>query len=247
MESLLPKFARASHASHVKRFLSGLPGSQVEVDSSRLALGFYCIGALDLLGALQSKTTETDRNLWREWIWEQQTHGPHGSGFRPSPFATPDSSSPAPYTDYDGPHLVMTYTALLTLAILRDDFSKLDRPGLVKFIRTCQRDDGSFSIVPRNGDTDLRTLYCAFCICDMLDDWSGMDVERAVKFIGTCRVNTTLFSPDMTHHISSDVRRWLWPGVLLRGIGRSYIYRARVIISGSSSRQSSAIDPRAAE
>ncbi|KAJ7281582.1 terpenoid cyclases/protein prenyltransferase alpha-alpha toroid [Mycena rebaudengoi] len=42
--------------------------------------------------------------------------------------------------------------------------------------------------MPRNGDTDLRTLYCAFCICDMLNDWSGVDVERAKRFIGTCRV-----------------------------------------------------------
>ena len=36
----------------------------------------------------------------------------------------------------------MTYTALLSLAILRDDFSRLDRAGLVNFIRNCQRDDG---------------------------------------------------------------------------------------------------------
>ncbi|KAJ6581449.1 terpenoid cyclases/protein prenyltransferase alpha-alpha toroid [Mycena capillaripes] len=187
MDGATPKFAKAGHAAHVNRCLSGLPGSQVEVDSARLALGFYCIGALDLLGLLQTKTSETDRASWREWIWEQQTHGVHGSGFRPSPFATPDSPTPEPYSDYNGPHLVMTYTALLTLAILRDDFSNLDRAGLVKFIRACQRDDGSFSIVPGNGETDLRTLYCAFCICDMLSDWSGVDVQRALKFIGTCR------------------------------------------------------------
>jgi geranylgeranyl transferase type-1 subunit beta len=89
METSLPKFARAGHAGHVNRCLSGLPGSQVEIDSSRhaqfifsvpsfssvirLALGFYCIGTLDLLGLLQAKTTEIDRTLWREWIWEQQT------------------------------------------------------------------------------------------------------------------------------------------------------------------------------
>ncbi|KAJ7668352.1 terpenoid cyclases/protein prenyltransferase alpha-alpha toroid [Mycena rosella] len=210
MESPFPNFARAGHAGHVNRCLSGLPGSQVEIDSSRhadfrfsLALGFYCIGALDLLGVLQAKTTETDRTSWRAWIWEQQTQGPHGTGFRPGPFATPDSSSPEPYTDHDGPHLVMTYTALLTLAILRDDFSQLDRAGLVKFVRACQQEDGrqdsncchvlmvnlslSFSMLPKHGDTDLRTVYCAFCICDMLNDWSGVDVERAIKFIRTCR------------------------------------------------------------
>ncbi|KAJ7765381.1 terpenoid cyclases/protein prenyltransferase alpha-alpha toroid [Mycena maculata] len=187
MESPIPKFARTGHAGHVNRCLSGLPASQVELDPLRVTIGFYCIGALDLLGVLQTKTSETDRSSWREWIWEQQTGGSDGTGFRPGPFATPDSPVPEPYTEHDGPHLVMTYTALLTLAILRDDFSKLDRPGLVKFIRACQRENGSFSIVPGYGDTDLRTLYCAFCICDMLGDWSGVDVDRALDFVRTCR------------------------------------------------------------
>jgi geranylgeranyl transferase type-1 subunit beta len=46
------------------------------------------------------------------------------------------------HTDYDTPHIIMTYTALLSLAILRDDFSKLDREGLLQFLRACQREDG---------------------------------------------------------------------------------------------------------
>ena len=46
------------------------------------------------------------------------------------------------YTDYDTPHIIMTYTALLSLAILRDDFSRLDREELLHFLRACQRQDG---------------------------------------------------------------------------------------------------------
>ena len=38
----------------------------------------------------------------------------------------------------------MTYTAFLALAILRDDFSRLDRPGIIRFLRTCQREDGRY-------------------------------------------------------------------------------------------------------
>jgi geranylgeranyl transferase type-1 subunit beta len=48
------------------------------------------------------------------------------------------------YSDYDTPHVIMTYTALLALAILRDDFSSLDRSGLMTFLRACQREDGRF-------------------------------------------------------------------------------------------------------
>lgn len=48
------------------------------------------------------------------------------------------------HSDYDTPNVIMTYTALLSLAILRDDFSKLDRSGLVTFLRACQHEDGRF-------------------------------------------------------------------------------------------------------
>ena len=45
-------------------------------------------------------------------------------------------------TEHDAPHIIMTYTALLSLAILRDDFSRLDRPGLIRFLRSCQKPNG---------------------------------------------------------------------------------------------------------
>lgn len=93
---------------------------------------------------------------------------------------------------HDAPHLIMTYCALLLLAMLRDDFSRLDRPGLIKFLRTCQKPDGSFSTVPGDTESDLRTLYCAFAISTMLDDWSGIDVERALTFVESCRVRISL-------------------------------------------------------
>ena len=42
------------------------------------------------------------------------------------------------------PHVIMTYTALLSLAILRDDFSKLDRSRLITLLYTYQQEDGRF-------------------------------------------------------------------------------------------------------
>jgi hypothetical protein len=38
-----------------------------------MAVGFYCLGSLDLMGLLQSKTSEVDRESYTEWIWEQYT------------------------------------------------------------------------------------------------------------------------------------------------------------------------------
>ncbi|KAE9396109.1 terpenoid cyclases/Protein prenyltransferase [Gymnopus androsaceus JB14] len=185
----LPQLTRIAHAGHVKRCLSGLPDSQVDVDSGRMALAFYCIGSLDLLKMVQDKISSSDRESWREWIWEQQTSGKYGAGFRPGPFMSTGPSSTSTYTDYDTPHIIMTYTALLTLAILRDDFSRLDKRGMLVLLKSCQREDGSFSTVPGSvsGETDLRTLYCAFVISHLLNDWSGINVDRALSFIASCR------------------------------------------------------------
>ncbi|CCL99458.1 uncharacterized protein FIBRA_01476 [Fibroporia radiculosa] len=181
----LPPLARNSHAMHCKLCLSGLPFSQVEMDSSRIALGFYCLGTLDLLGVLETKTTPSEREAWRNWLWEQQTHGRYGSGFKPSPYMTSDILLDEE-SEFDTPHLIMTYTALMSLAILRDDFSKLDRPGILKFLRSCQRGDGSFSASPNGGEADLRIVYCAFVISSLLDDWSGMNVDAAIAYVQRC-------------------------------------------------------------
>lgn len=103
--------------------------------------------------------------------------------------------------------MIATYTALITLAILRDDFTRLDRRGLVAFLRSSQQEDGRFVFVsiiifqsnrvesftsdPTGGDTDLRLAYCAFVICTLLDDWSGVKVEKTLEFVRRCRVNIT--------------------------------------------------------
>ena len=47
----------------------------------------------------------------------------------------------------------------------------------------------SFSTVPGSIESDLRTLYCAFAISNMLNDWSGVDINSAVAFIARCRVS----------------------------------------------------------
>ncbi|KAJ7149043.1 terpenoid cyclases/protein prenyltransferase alpha-alpha toroid [Mycena crocata] len=191
----LPPLARAGHIAHVKHALASLPRSMVNLDASRMAIIFYCVGTLDLLGVLPQETNEIDRLSWRTWIWEQYAAGRYGTGFKPGPFMT-RPSVPATHcliafqtpSDQDSPHLIMTYAALLSLSMLHDDFSRLNRAGLLKFVASCQNRNGSFSSMPNNGgDSDLRNLYCAFCICSLLGDWSCIDVERAIAFVTSCR------------------------------------------------------------
>lgn len=164
-----------------------------EYELYRLALAFYCIGSLDLLGVVEEQVSLQDRNLWKLWLWEQQTRKriqsespvPQNTMYVCSHFSTSlrrkirygiqaepvhDSAthsftrtrtrtsgkqtrSPwkaltasvvqeSEYGSYDTPHIIMTYTALISLAILRDDFATLDRAGLLCFLSTCQREDG---------------------------------------------------------------------------------------------------------
>ncbi|KAG8876343.1 hypothetical protein FRB97_004282 [Tulasnella sp. 331] len=81
----------------------------------------------------------------------------------------------------------MTYTAILSLSILEDGLSRLDRPGIVTFLRSTQLPDGSFTPTPEWGESDVRLVYCAFVLCFLLDDWSHIDVEKAVDFVRRCR------------------------------------------------------------
>ncbi|KIP04227.1 hypothetical protein PHLGIDRAFT_76254 [Phlebiopsis gigantea 11061_1 CR5-6] len=183
----LPPLTKASHASHCNRCLQGLPAGQIEVDASRVAIGFYSLGSLDLLGLLQSKTIDAEREAWRVWLWQQQASGSYGTGFKGSSYMTGHDRDPVvDYSEYDTPNLIMSYTSLLSLAILRDDLANLDRIGLIQFIKSCQRDDGSFSALPNGGESDLRCVYCAFTISSMLDDWSGIDLERSIAYIRRC-------------------------------------------------------------
>ncbi|KAJ7062324.1 terpenoid cyclases/protein prenyltransferase alpha-alpha toroid [Mycena amicta] len=184
----LPPLSRDAHVHHVIQALTQIPAVMVSLDSSRMLIIFYCISTLDLLGALEQNTTPAQRESWRSWIWDQYIAGPLGTAFKPGT-SMHDST----------PHIITTYAALLSLAALRDDFTRLNPAGVLAFLRACQKPDGSFASTPPSGTTtsntytsadgDMRNIYCAFCICSLLGEsgWRAIDVERAVGFIGRCR------------------------------------------------------------
>jgi prenyltransferase beta subunit len=47
------------------------------------------------------------------------------------------------------PHLIMTYCALLALAVLRDDYALLDRTALARMVGACQAADGGCVLYDR--------------------------------------------------------------------------------------------------
>ena len=54
-----------------------------------------------------------------------------------------DEQFPPPISPYSAPNLVQSYAALLNLGLLGDDFVRLNRAAMIRFLARCQNDDGS--------------------------------------------------------------------------------------------------------
>ena len=61
----------------------------------------------------------------------------------------------------------MSYTALASLAILGDDFSRVDRRAVAAAIGEYQQEDGSFACT-KDGEVDIRFAYCACAVAYVL-------------------------------------------------------------------------------
>ncbi|GAA99528.1 uncharacterized protein L969DRAFT_47466 [Mixia osmundae IAM 14324] len=167
----------AKHASHALFSLILLPQEYIGEDSNRMSLAYFSLGILSLSGALSepspsARLPERRRTEYLAWIYAQQSSS---GGFRGAPGS-------------DESHLAMTYTALLSLAMLGDtSLSHVDRVGAVAFVKACQGRDGSFAPFPRSNERDVRFSYCACAIATLLDDWSCIDRDSLVHYLLRCR------------------------------------------------------------
>lgn len=74
----------AKHTKYFSRCLFLLPAQATSYDGNRLAIAYFCLSGLDLLGTLdQFVKTEELRKEYIEWIYEQVVES--GDGFRGSP------------------------------------------------------------------------------------------------------------------------------------------------------------------
>lgn len=142
-----------------------------------MSLAYFALSSLDLLGAMDELEDGTRRE-YIDWIYAQQL--PSG-GFRGGPFVGLPAHAEEP------PHIVMSYTALLTLAILGDDLTRLDFRGLLDFVVACQTDDGSFSPYPGSAERDVRFVYCAFVLCNLFKAFDRIDLAAALRYLERCR------------------------------------------------------------
>lgn len=122
-----------------------------------MTLAYFCLASLALLPS--SAVASTDESLsalevmlkpaqiegFRDWVYEQQM--PAG-GFRGSDSLAAAGLSAEQACAADPANVIQTYTALCVLGLLGDDYSRLDRTGLKRFLGGCQNEDGSWVLGP---------------------------------------------------------------------------------------------------
>ncbi|KAL4990543.1 hypothetical protein BDW68DRAFT_185684 [Aspergillus falconensis] len=192
-------FTKDRHVTFFLRCLKTfLPGLYTSNDSNRILLAFFIVAGLDLLGALESKTTPEERQGYIEWIYRCQVPSGGFRGFTGTDFGAelrrPENEA------WDPANVPSTFFALVILLILGDDLSRVKRTECLKWLPKMQRPNGSFGEVlgPEEqveGGGDLR--FCCFAAGTRyilrgkggigLDGIEDIDVEKLVAFIESCQ------------------------------------------------------------
>lgn len=215
---LSPRFLYEKHVQYFRSCLIGLPKEMKYLDASRMNILFFALSGLGVLDAIQV-IPQTVRKRIIDWIYLNQItlddlikfhrHSLSASeaelidqkiilsdpkligraGFRGSPACGRSGHA------HDCGNLAMSYCAIISLLMLGDDLSRLDRHALIAGMKPLQREDGSFMAMITGSESDMRFLFCAVAISKLLNDWSGVDTERATRFIRTCFVRGHMTIP----------------------------------------------------
>ena len=192
-------FDRHRQIGYFAASLRQLPSPYCKLDTNRLTLVHFCVQALDLLGVWEDEHLQISFGLSKQsiiaWIYSLQTtasaeggtSGCSFSGFKGGHFLGDSFAESTTPMRYDHAHIAMSYTALCTLKTLGDDWSRVDREGIIRDLKSLQLPDGSFKCIGFGSEHDMRFLYCACCISYMLDDWSAVNKEKAVAYVKSCR------------------------------------------------------------
>ena len=95
---------------------------------------------------------------------------------------------------YDTAHLPASYFAIALLLILGDDLKRINRDAALLGLKKSQNENGSFAPVllgeERFGEVDVRHVYCAIAVRDMLSPIKAeedIDVPAAIRYIQQCK------------------------------------------------------------
>ncbi|GMM29893.1 protein geranylgeranyltransferase type I subunit [Martiniozyma asiatica (nom. inval.)] len=148
------------HTACHRRFLGILPTKYQSEESNRLAIIYFSLCALKLLNTLDIVYSQQELDNIKDYIYSLMIKTPDYCGFKGSHIFQ--------NTEYDL-NLASTCFALQCLLILNDDLKRVDRKGVINFLKDCQI-DGGFRASPNYGESDLR--YCMI----------GMTIRKILKW-----------------------------------------------------------------
>lgn len=144
-ESTVSDEATLDYSKHIRYWRRNLktflPHHYTGNDSNRMLLGCFILSATDLLGDLNSALSPEERNGYIDWVYSCQL--PDGC-FRPWPGTDFGTLRNKENEIWDPAHVPGTFFALLTLAILGDDLTRVKRREILVWLNKVQRPDGSF-------------------------------------------------------------------------------------------------------
>lgn len=195
---------RDRHVKYWKRCAQLLPEPYTAGESNRMSFGFFIVAALDLLDALETATTPEERYSWIEWIYACQV--PFTGGFRGFTGTNLGGMRTAHNWHWDAANLPNTYFALATLLMLGDDLSKVKRKECVDWVRSLQRNNGSFGEFLGEDDAveggdDPRLCMCALGTLSILQGTESdvskslIDLTKLKEYISNCQVSLTDLRP----------------------------------------------------
>ncbi|KAJ8918095.1 hypothetical protein NQ315_011552 [Exocentrus adspersus] len=177
------EFTPNLHKKYLLMVLNGKLPNLSSMDTNRSVFMYFALAGLDLLNELDSIPEKRKQSII-EWIYSLQVVNEEElvSGFQGSTVLNTEENK-GQNSPYKWAHIANTYSCLLSLIILGDDLSRVDRRAILNTLRSLQLSNGSFKGAKDGVEDDMRFVFCAASICYILDDWSGMDVERMVSFI----------------------------------------------------------------
>lgn len=169
----------SKHEKYFKLCLNSLPAKAQSEDANRIAIVYFCIQGLDLLGKLN--LSEMEEIQYSKSIYSNLIKDPLNEiqSFRPSPtFRLLDGEEEEDSISYDLPNLAATLFALSILLALGSDYLKvIDRHKVMKFVSKLQIKEGSEAggfkpVLGADGiafgESDLRHCYTALCVRKLL-------------------------------------------------------------------------------
>ncbi|KAI4209086.1 MAG: hypothetical protein LQ351_007951 [Letrouitia transgressa] len=187
---------------HTKYFLrclrTYLPTAYTANDAQRMTLAFFTLSALDLLRAIDSSITVSERRAYINWIYSCQHPLGGFRGFTGADMAEREDDS---NRHWDPANIAATYFAIANLAILEDDLRRVEKNKCLLWLRKLQLDNGTFgeALGPDGqvqGGNDVRFCFCAASIWWMLggdrqkekQPNKSINIEMLLSFIKASQV-----------------------------------------------------------